>query len=134
MSERLSRPEGVRDEVWEKVIELRKVLAGKTTDEVPDTKGKSEFDGTILDGNVANEAECQVVMEWLVNLIGSEIMSLPVKSTIHSPDRATEVIVYDRALGENGLYLGRVKNQGEEPSWVLWPDWQYDGLFGGIEE
>ena len=134
MSERDNRPEGIRDEIWQTIIEAENALAGKTSDEIPDVAGEPEFAGTVLDENLATELEKEYVLAWLRKLVGGEIEDLPVKTVLTSADETTEVTVYDRALGENELYLAKFRSRGERPRWVLWPDWQYEGLFGEVEE
>ena len=134
MSERDNRPEGIRDEIWQTIIEAENALSGKTSDEIPDVADEPEFDGTVLDENLATEREKEYVLVWLRKLVEGEIEGLSIKMILTSADETTAVTVYARALGENELYLAKFQNQGEKPSWVLWPDWQYEDLFGEVEE
>lgn len=135
MSERINRPEGIRDEVWQTLMEAENALAGKTGDEVPDVVGESGFSGAVLDENVVSEQEREYVLKWLSEIIGETIESLAVKLSLISPDGLTRMTVYDKAVGENEYYLSKWVNEGEKPAYVLWPWAMYEGqLEAGFEE
>ena len=133
MSERLSKPEGISDEVWGKVIEMRKVLGGETTDEVPDIKGETEFDGTVLDENKVNERERQFVFDELSRIFGP-VEELVVKAVMVSSDQTTRVEIFDREVGDDGYLLSRWKGEEGKHFWVIWPGGQYGCQLFGDEE
>src|SRR5574337_610155 len=114
MSERINKPEGVRDEVWQTLSEAENALAGRTAETVPDVEGEVEFSGTVLDENQVSETERLAVMEWLKSTMGVDLNELDVKVTIVSPDGLTRVVVYDKAVGKMGYWLSRWVNEGEK--------------------
>lgn len=136
MSERINRPEGIRDEVWQTLQEAENALAGRTSDEIPDVQGEPEFGGTVLDENTANPQEMEYVLKWLAEVMGEVVENLSVKLSLISADGLTRVTVYDMVSpGQNKYYLSKWVNDGERAAYVLWPWEMYEGqLEAGFEE
>lgn len=126
MSEKDNRPEGVRPEVWQSIIEAENALLGNTLDEIPDVPGEAEFGGIVLDENWATDREREFVLNWLKKVVGGEIETLAVKKRLKSADGLTRVIVYDKSIGEMEYFLSKWTNEGEKPSYILWPGEMYE--------
>lgn len=135
MSERMNRPEGIRDEVWQTLLEAENALAGRTAETIPDSEGEAEFSGTVLDENQVSEPERLAVMEWLRSIMGANLDELTTRLTLVSPDGLTRVVVYDKTVGEMEYFLSKWINEGERAAYVLWPWEMYEGqLEAGFEE
>lgn len=128
------KPEGSVSEVDKRCRIISRVLKGNTTDEVPNKKGDSGFSGTVLDGNTDTFVEVVQVGNFLEELLDKSFQEAKV-ATLVSADGKTKVEVFGVALGTDGNYfLSRWHNDGEKPSYVLWPKDMYDVQLIGNKE
>lgn len=127
--------EAMTVEVNRKIGLLEAVLAGETSEEVPEGLVNT-FSGVIFDENEDYPFEVSMFRKWLDEIIGDPIEELPEKIVLISPDGSTRVVVYDKAVGEVGYYLSKWVNEGEKPTYIFWPWEMYEGQLesGFVEE
>ncbi len=113
---------------------IQRILAGETTDTIP--KGlEGSFSGPVLDGNTDTFVEVVQVGKFLEGLLGGPLQDVKVAATLKSADGRTKVEIFAPPLGVDANYfLSRWHNDGEKPSYVLFPKEMYDTQLIGDEE
>lgn len=114
-----------------------RIIESGMSDELKEELDPTEaFSGPILDlNNDLTPEEIAFATNWIEGKLGSKLEEAPIKARWRSPDGVTEAVIYDVKLGDN-WWLSRWQNEGEEPSFVFWPqevyDWQIEEA--GFEE
>lgn len=121
MSEGDNAKEVVREEVLLRLAEAEKVIAGLTSDEIPEDDG---FSGVVMDANIDNPTEQAHILEWLVKIVGP-LETL--KTEVVLELEGTRMVVYEGKIGVNELRLVQVQNPEERVQWILWPEEMVDG-------
>ena len=125
--------EGIFAEVVARSKQVEAVLAGNTNENVP--KGlEGAFSGPVIDENEDSQIEVQHLRLLLEKHLGSSLEEASIVATLESEDKATRVEIFGAALGGNSYFLSRWQNEGEKPSYVLWPKEMYDVQLIGDEE
>lgn len=129
VNEQLNPSENIRPEILQTINLAEKVIAGNYGSEPPGESLDPEttFSGPILDlnDNTLAPEEKTFLQSWIEKKLGMKPEKAPVKERYQSPDGQTTFSIYDRELGD-GWFLSCWQNQGEEPSFVFWPQDFYD--------
>lgn len=93
------------------------------------------FSGPVIDENSDTTLVVDHLKLLLEKHLGSTFDEAKVVATMESTDQKTTVEIFDTPLGSGGqLYLSRWRNEGEKPSYILWPKGMYDVQIVGDEE
>ncbi|MEK7571273.1 MAG: hypothetical protein AAB553_03280 [Patescibacteria group bacterium] len=116
-----------------KLAEFVSVRAKTPSVEPKDSPDRGLFDpeaGVILDenGEKFSEPEKEILLRWITAALGESPSVSSISSTYALDD--TTVEIFEKRFGneETAWYLSRWKNEGEEPSYVLWSGEMYDML------
>ncbi|OGD71879.1 hypothetical protein A3A84_02695 [Candidatus Collierbacteria bacterium RIFCSPLOWO2_01_FULL_50_23] len=113
---------------------IERILAGDTADAVPNGLDGS-FSGSVLDGNTDSFVEVVQIGNFLEKLLGKSLQDVEISAILKSSDGRTKVEIFGIALGvDSNYYLSRWRNDGEKPSYVLFPKEMYDAQLIGDEE
>lgn len=136
--------EGIFAEIAARSRLIEWVLSGGVT-EITDTpfRGQLEipvdpddgFSGPVIDENYDTILEVDHLKLLLEKRLGSTFDEARVVAIMESTDQKTTVEIFAAPLGSDGqLYLSRWQNEGEKPSYVLWPKGMFDAQLMGDEE
>lgn len=126
--------EGIFAEITRRSELVKKILSGETSDDVPDGL-EGSFSGPVIDENIDADLEIEHLKLLLEKHIGLQLEEAAVAAKLESVDKKTKVEIFGLAMGSDGdYYLSRWQNEGEKPSYVLWPKEMYDVQLIGEEE
>jgi hypothetical protein len=133
-------PGDIRPEILQKLEIAEKIIHGEYGIDFDSEFAESviTFDGPIYDENddTLSSAERSFLQRWIEGKLGCKIDEAPIRAKYKSPDKITNVIIYDIELGDE-WYLSCWQNSGEKPSYVFWHqevyDWQLDAGYQKYE-
>lgn len=126
--------DGILVEVATRGKLIERVLVGEAADSVPEDF-ESTFSGQIIDENNDAMLEVEHLKLLLEKHLGSTLEETVVVATLGSADKRTKVEIFNVGLGvDTNFFLSRWRNEGEKPSYVLWPKEMYESQLVGDEE
>lgn len=114
---------------------LEKILAGDTTDEIPEGL-EDTFSGVVCDEDENSGTLVNLMKEWLEGVVGSPLTELFFGKKLKSADGKTKVVIFAKPVGEMEYFLSTWSEENKKPRYILWPMEMYESQTeaGYIEE